>query len=61
MNKLKIPSYVLEELEAVFPEQVGTTDTAELLVNSGKRMVIHYLRDRIKRQETRVHERELGV
>lgn len=60
MNKLKIPSYVLEELEAVFPEQVGTTDTAELLVNSGKRMVIHYLRDRIKRQETRVYERELG-
>ena len=61
MNKPKIPGYVLEELEAVFPEQVGTTDTAELLVNSGKRMVIHYLRDRIKRQETRVHERELSI
>ena len=61
MNKPKIPSYVLEELEAVFPEQVGTTDTAELLVSSGKRMVIHYLRDRIKRQETRVHERELSI
>lgn len=61
MNKPKIPSYVLEELEAVFPEQVGTTDTTELLVNSGKRMVIHYLRDRIKRQETRVHERELSI
>lgn len=61
MNKPKIPSYVLEELEAAFPEQVGTTDTAELLVNSGKRMVIHYLRDRIKRQETRVHERELSI
>ena len=61
MNKPKIPSYVLEELEAVVPEQVGTTDTAELLVNSGKRMVIHYLRDRIKRQETRVHERELSI
>ena len=61
MNKPKIPSYVLEELEATFPEQVGTTDTAELLVNSGKRMVIHYLRDRIKRQETRVHERELSI
>ena len=61
MNKLKIPSYVLEELEAVFPEQVGTTDTAELLVNSGTRMVIHYLRVRIKRQETRVHERELSI
>ena len=61
MNKPKIPIYVLEELEAVFPEQVGTTDTAELLVNSGKRMVIHYLRDRIKRQETRAHERELSI
>ncbi len=61
MNKPKIPSYVLEELEAAFPEQVGITDTTELLVNSGTRKVIHYLRERIKRQETRVHEREISI
>ena len=51
--------YVLEELEAVFPECTDITCTNTLLVNSGKRAVVMYIRNRIKQQETRVHEREL--
>lgn len=57
----KIPLYVLEELEEVFPEVVNEVDSSTLLVNSGKRAVIHYIRNRIKQQETRVNERELSV
>ena len=51
--------YVLEELEAVFPECTDITCANTLLVNSGKRAVVMYIRNRIKQQETRVHEREL--
>lgn len=58
-SKPKIPVYVLEELEAVFPECTDITCTNTLLVNSGKRAVVMYIRNRIKQQETRVHEREL--
>lgn len=59
--KPKIPLYILEELEEVFPEVVNEIDSSTLLVNSGKRAVVHYIRNRIKQQETRINERELSV
>lgn len=58
-SKPVIPKYVLEELEKAFPEVVNTQDTNELLVNAGKRTVVHYVRSLIKQQETKVHAREL--
>lgn len=36
----------LDELERIFPEIVGEKDTTELLLNSGKRVVVNHVRQR---------------
>ena len=58
VDKVRIHPSILEELESVFPECIDETDVNTLLVNSGKRAVIHYMRNRIRQQETRANDKE---
>ena len=44
----------LQVLEDTFPEAIGETDTNALLVSSGKRLVVHHVRQLLKAQENRV-------
>lgn len=44
----------LQALENTFPEAVGETCTNTLLVNSGKRAVVHYVRNLLVAQENRI-------
>lgn len=44
INKAQWTQKHLEELERIFPEEVGCTDVNKLLVNSGVRQVVHQVR-----------------
>lgn len=46
----------LEDLERMFPEPSYDGDTNKLLVRTGQREVIQYIRNMIKRGERRVHD-----
>lgn len=54
MDKIKWSREHLKVLERAFPELVSETNTNTLLVNSGKRAVVHYVKSIIESQETRV-------
>lgn len=40
----------LEELERVYPELVDETDTNKLLLNCGKRSVVEYVRNQVRKK-----------
>lgn len=44
----------LEELEKNFPELLDTSNTNELVLNTGKRTVVQYVRNRLLHQEKRL-------
>lgn len=44
----------LEELEKNFPELLDISNTNELVLNTGKRTVVQYVRNRLLHQEKRL-------
>lgn len=47
----------LADLEAAFPEVIGETDTTKLLMSSGARAVVHFIRMQVLMQkEENQHE-----
>lgn len=41
----------LAVLESIFPEVTDSTDVNTVLVNQGKRRVVHFVREQLRKQE----------
>ena len=55
MNPVKWTQAHLVELEKNFPELLDSSNTNELILSTGKRTVVDYVRNRILHQEKRLN------
>lgn len=54
MNQVKWSQAHLQELEKNFPELLDTSNTNELILNTGKRTVVNYVKNKILHQEKKL-------